>query len=820
MKKNIFLSIVIILLVANRTYSSPSDFQNAALSGIITDKLTGATIPGVIIYIPDLKIGTVSGIDGMYKMENLPRTKILIQISIVGYKTIVETVDLSAISIKDFALEPSVTEMHEIIVTGLSQGSDKNRTPIPMSIVTKTVLLQNTSTNIIDAIAKQPGISQITTGSGISKPVIRGLGFNRVVVVNDGIRQEGQQWGNEHGIEIDEYSVNKVEILKGPASLSYGSDAMAGVINMISATTLPQGQIEGNIIANYQTNNGLIAYSANLAGNLTGFIWNMRYSNKMTHAYQNKYDGYVFNSGFREKNFSGIIGLNKSWGYSHFHFSFYDLSLGIVEGDRDSLTGGFLKKIPITDSVIGNEIAISKDLKTYSVFNPFQNIRHHKFVWNNNFIVGNSTIKATIGFQQNQRQEYGDVLKPKQYGLYFLLNTVNYDIRYVLPQKNNYSVSFGINGMQQTSQNKGNEFLIPEYNLFDIGAFTIIRKSFDKLDISGGLRYDSRIQHGKDLYLNANGEKVETPDTSSFHQFKQFNSTFNGASGSIGATYQFSEQVYGKINASRGYRAPNIGEIGANGVHEGTLRYEIGNLKLKAETSFQLDAALGLNTEHVSAEVDVFNNSISNFIFSRKLNNVNGADSITQGFSTFQFVSGNANLSGGEISMDIHPHPIHWLHFENSFSYVRSRQKDQPDSTKYLPFTPTPKWQSEIRADFKKIGKCIRDAYFKVEVENYFAQNNFYSAYRTETKTQGYTLINVGVGAEIMIKQKTICSVYLSLNNITDVAYQSHLSRLKYAPINNYTVRTGVYNMGRNFSFKIVVPLRAVISSVVEKVGL
>ena len=153
--------------------------------------------------------------------------------------------------------------------------------------------------------------------------------------------REGQQWGDEHGIEIDEYSVNRVEILKGPASLSYGSDAMAGVINMLPAPTLPEGTIQGNVLANYQSNNGLLGGSLNFAGNQKGFIWDVRYSNKMAHAYQNKYDGYVFNSGYKENTFGGIIGLNKSWGYSHLHFSVYDLTPGIVEGERDSASGQF-----------------------------------------------------------------------------------------------------------------------------------------------------------------------------------------------------------------------------------------------------------------------------------------------------------------------------------------------------------------------------------------------------------------------------------------------------------------------------------------------
>ena len=805
MRKRILIALL--LWCATNLAAKNTEVGKTILSGKITDKISAEAIPGASIYIPDLKTGTVSTVDGTYKIDNLPQTKILIQISCIGYKMIIETVDLTAVSIKDFVLELSAKEINEVIITGSSQAGERNRTATPISIVSKTQLLQTASSNIIDALAKQPGIDQVTTGSGISKPIIRGLGYNRVVIVNDGIRQEGQQWGDEHGIEIDEFSINKIEILKGPASLSYGSDAIAGVINMITAPTLPEGKINGNIIGNYQTNNGLIAYSANLTGNINGLIWDVRYSNKMAHAYQNKYDGYVLNSGFKENTIGGVIGMNKPWGYSHVHFSMYELSPGIVEGDRDSASGKFIKPIVINDSTEEMVIADDNDFKSYSSGIPFQKIKHYKVALNNNFIVGQGNVKATIGFQQNHRQEFGDVFNPKNYGLYFLLNTINYDLRYVFPEKDKLMISLGVNGMQQTSQNKGIEFLVPEYNLFDIGAFSILKKTFGKLDLSGGIRYDSRSQKSKDLFIDSSGAKTDLNDSTTSHQFTKFNSNFSGISGSIGATYQFSEMVYVKLNAAKGYRAPNISELGANGEHEGTGRYEIGDPNLKAESSFQIDGAFGLNMEHITTEIDVFHNTINRFIFLQKLNSLNGGDSITQGANTFQFVQGNANLLGGEISIDIHPHPIHWLHFENSFSYVQATQTNQPDSLKNLPLIPAPKLVSELKADIKKIGKYISNAYVSFELENHFEQNKFYSAFGTETKTPGYSLINVGMGGDVVRKTKTICSLYISINNITDVAYQNHLSRLKYAAENNATGRTGVYNMGRNISLKLIVPL-------------
>ena len=806
MKKSSLILISIFILFSTATFATGVNSTKTSLSGIISDKKTGETIVGAVLYIPDLQTGTTSDDKGRYKLDNLPRTKVLVQITFVGYRTVIETVDLEKLSVKNFEMEYAATEMNEVVVTGLSKAAEQKRTPTPIAVVPKLALLQSASTNIIDALATQPGVSQVTTGTGISKPVIRGLGYNRVVVVNDGIRQEGQQWGDEHGIEIDEFSVNKVEILKGPASLAFGSDAMAGVVNMISAPTLSEGKIDGNISTNWQTNNGLFGYSADLAGNKRGLVWDLRYSHKQAHAYRNKYDGFVFNSGFRENALSGLLGLNKSWGFSHLILSIYNFTPGIVEGQRDSLTGRFLKAIESNGNT-GSDIASDNDFKSYTPFTPYQKIHHYKAALNSSFIVGKGDIKSTIGFQQNQRQEYADVLTPREYGLYFLLNTLNYDVRYNLPEKKNLDISFGINGMQQVSANKGAKFLVPEFNLFDIGVFSILKKSFGRFDFSGGLRYDTRTEHGMDLYVNTQGAKVDLPGAGSIHQFIGFKTTFTGVSGSIGATMQISKTLFTKLNISRGYRAPNIDELGSNGVHDGTVRYEIGDPSLKAESSMQFDYALGLNTEHLSAEVDIFNNAIDNFIFSRKLSSIAGGDSITNGYSSFKFVAGNAHLLGGEIRFDVHPHPYDWIHFENAFSYVQAVLRNQPESSKYLPFTPPAKFQTGLRVDIKRVALFMRNAYLKFDVENYFTQNKYYAAFGTETRTLGYTLLNMGFGADFAGKKRTLCSLYLSANNLTDNAYQSHLSRLKYLPKNYATGRTGVYNMGRNISFKLIIPV-------------
>lgn len=229
-------------------------------------------------------------------------------------RTILNTILLAALclpasgqsvsdTIKHNPMTETETKLSEVVVTGLTGGQRLSQSPAPVSFISSRQLEAQPSLNIIDAIARQPGVSQVTTGSGISKPVIRGLGYNRVVVVSDGIRQEGQQWGDEHGVEIDQNAVGSVEILKGPASLMYGSDAMAGVIIFRPQPVMMAGDMGAQLSAGYQTNSGLFDYSLNLAGNKHGFVWNSRLSQKMAHAYKNRYDGYVFGSSYREQAF-------------------------------------------------------------------------------------------------------------------------------------------------------------------------------------------------------------------------------------------------------------------------------------------------------------------------------------------------------------------------------------------------------------------------------------------------------------------------------------------------------------------------------------
>ncbi len=783
------------------------------LSGKIVYSEKATPAEGVSVYIPDIKTGTITDKAGLYVLKNIPAGDYLVEISRVGYAAKLERITIKGAVEKNFVLNISGTELQEVIVTGVSTATDRRKEPIPVSTITQADLVANPSGNIIDALTVVPGVSAITEGPAISKPVIRGLGYNRVVVINDGVRQEGNQWGDEFGIEIDENTVAKAEILKGPASLSYGSDAMAGVINFLSPAPLPEGKIKGSLLADYQTNNGLFNNTINFAGNRKGFIWDLRYTNKQAHAYKNKYDGYVWNSGYGENDFKAILGINRDWGYSHLHLSLFDLKLGIIEGARDSASGQFESHYLAKDGSDSLGIAPADGYTKYNYYPIIhQHVRHYKAVWDNSVQLGGGRLSVKLGLQQNFRQEANDITVGDVYNNYFYLRTINYDVQYILPEIKQWQLSFGANGMGQHSEDRGTVYLVPEYHSFDIGVFSLAKKTFGKLTVSGGLRFDSRTLHGNDMYTDTLGVRVSVPDNFSVHRFTAYNSNFSGLSGSVGLAYDFTKAFYGKLNVSRGFRAPTIAESGANGIHDGTPFYEIGDPNLKPENSLQADVTLGINNEDITTELNLFVNRINNYIFPVKLASVYGGDSIRSDINanlsgpTFRYVSGDAVLSGGELMLNIHPHTIKWFHFENAFSTVSAVQLHQDDSTKYLPYTPPSKLQSKIKISFGHIHPALSNAYVQLGVDHYFEQDKIYYKYGNETNTPAYTLLNAGIGTDVCSHTHTLFSVYLYGYNLADVAYQSNMSRLKYTDTNNITGRVGVYNMGRSFSFKLLIP--------------
>lgn len=649
-------------------------------------------------------------------------------------------------------------DLGEAVVSGLAGSTMRRNNPAPVTLISQADLQRRIGTNLIDLVARQPGVSQITTGAGISKPVIRGLGYNRLVVVNNGLRQEEQQWGDEHGVGIDEHAVGSVEILKGPASVMYGSDAMAGVLVFHPAPIAEEGTHGGDLTTEYQTSSGLLGLSGGATGRSGQCFYNARISGRLAHDYRAPGAGLVYGSSFREWAASGTAGLIGSWGTSRLTLSHYHFAPGIVEGEGQA--GG----------------------KGYSLPLPFQRIGHTGLTSDTRFALGTGQGQVVVGYQQNDRGEYEEsASKP---GLHLLLRTLSYNANWQSGTLFSHTrLRTGLSGMYQRSANKGDEFLIPDYSLIDAGAFAALQHDRRLVSLSAGLRYD--LRHIDSRSLTDDGAE----------RFSAFTRNYRALTGSLGAVIHAGQAGDVRVNVSRGFRSPNLSELASNGVHEGTQHYELGNHDLRAEHSLQTDLGYEYLGRMIRFSIAAFLNDVDNFIFLRR----DAAGAEIGGVPAYRFVQGHARLWGLEALLDLHP--LRHLHFENAFSLVKTHLLHQPAGARTLPLTPAPRLRSEVRYDFihnrapRRTG--IGNLWASLSIDANWRQSDCFTAGDTEWPTAGYALLGAGLGADLMHKGQKRCSLVVSGDNLTDKHYFNHLSRLKYAG-------EGVPNPGRNVSLKFI----------------
>ena len=407
---------------------------------------------------------------------------------------------------------------------------------------------------------------------------------------------------------------------------------------------------------------------------------------------------------------------------------------------------------------------------------PFQQVDHKKIVTDNFFYLPTGNLTLLLGYQRNGREEYEDAETDP--GLSLLLHTLNYDVRYRLSDLQGWQLAAGLGGMYQKSLNRGDEFLIPDYHLFDLGLYATATRRWGHWNLTGGVRGDVRQMHASELCEDG------------ALRFSRLNRNFSGFTASLGTVYNPSDDWNVRFNVSRGFRAPNVSELCSNGVHEGSIRYEVGNSSLRPEYSWQMDLGTDWTSRYVGLQASLFANFIDHYIYSGRLGHV-----LTDGYKTYQYRQGDALLWGGEVSLDIHP--IEALHVQNSFGYVRGLRR-HADGCRDLPLIPAPRWTGDVRYRFR------RPFHLSVGLEYDFPQDKYFRDDATETRTPGYFLLSASVGYELRVRHRRVATFTLSGTNLTDKAYQNHLSRLKYADVNPLTGRMGVCNMGRNVILKAV----------------
>jgi len=792
------------------------------LHGKVVDSTNGQPIPGAIIYFPQLKLGTTTDANGHFTMTSIPYGSYEMEVQILGYATLTKQITINDSTTCNCKMcNMAGCNMNEVVITALGNITSTQRSPTPVSIVTHDMLMQNSYGTIIDAISTQPGVSMTTEGPGTTKPQINGLGFDRVLVLTDGLRQEDFQWGDDHGILIDPYSIYDAEIIRGPASLQYGASAEAGVISFKTQPFAENGTTQGSVLTEYQTNNGYIGTSEDIGENHNGFAWDLRASNEEAHDYWDPKDGYVWGTAWRQDNGRLTLGLTKSWGYSRISVSLLERRIEVPDGNRDS-TGRFIYDAPQNGQAYpgtGDFLAYNPTIAGDKILDEIQTW------WQNSFNAGKGKVGLDIGFTQSIHHDIdtGTVGSGN-----FHVQDIPYSLKYqVVGENSGLKLTTGINGTYEFESNYAEppapyigDYEIPNYTDLQAGGYAILEEDHKNLTLSGGLRYDYNNFIGQSMYLLNAG----TPEQQSFSdsipnsvkQFQGFNNVYTGVSGSVGVSYQLPDNNYLKLNVSKSFRAPSIDELYSNGVNIGVNAFQEGNLNLKAEEGYQVDFAYGNNGKDVNFEADGFCNLINNFIFPVRVQSKVSGDSMVDGVPYYEYIANKAIIAGFSGYFNIHPSDTRWLEVDNNFTYVYSFFPNQTDSTQHVPWTPAPRLTTEIKLKLTDRKKSIlKGTYIEFGMAKYWAQNAIYSALYSELPSLAYTLFNAGVGTNFVNPGtgRVLCSFYINCTNLLNIGYADHLNLAQYflayngSPVTVTQQSQGIYNMGRNVGFKLLFPI-------------
>jgi iron complex outermembrane receptor protein len=705
------------------------------LSGIVTDG-KNQPLKGVSVYASELHKGAVTDENGKYAFNNLPNGNLKLTFTFIGFGTLNKTITaIQKENTLNVILEETIFQMDEVIVsTAFNKIQSQNVMKVEHQSM-KELQRKGTAT-LIEGLATIPGVSQVSTGTSIGKPVIRGLSGNRVLVYSQGVRMENQQFGDEHGLGLNDSGIESVEVIKGPASLLYGSDALGGVLYFNPEKFADANTFRANFSQKLFSNTLGSATSLGLKTATDNWKFLARGSYN-THSDYKIADGdRVTNTRYNETDLKTGIGYSNAKFSSVLRYNYNKLDLGIPD-----------------------EGIAAQTTRKETGF-PKQGVFNHLLSLNNVFFFQKSKLDVDLGYIANDRSEFED---SDVAILHMKLKTFNYDVKYHLPAIGKVESIFGIQGMHQTNMNSGAEYLIPDATTNDFGFFGTTNYEWKTNVLQAGLRFDNRkittIEHG---VVGDEG------------YFKAVDKSFDSFNASLGYKTNLADDLTLRLNLASGFRAPNLAELTSNGVHEGTNRYEVGNSDLKTEQNVQTDVNLEYKNSHFEFFVNGFYNHINNYIYSAP------AGTVIDNNDVFDYIQNNAKLYGGEIGLHFHPHPLDWLHYETSFETVTGKKKNGD----FLPLIPANNWNNTIRTEFK-IKNWFEDGFATLNLSTTFNQSNV-SGF--ETRSNGYSLVNLGFGGKVKLG-KTNFDINLNANNVLDKRYIAHLSRLK---------TDGIPNIGRN----------------------
>lgn len=762
--------------------------------GEVRDKKDKSPILGAIVSLPALHIRQQTDENGHFHFDNIECNQCELVISILGYNTYNQTIEITKNRHLVIYLEPESVSLNEITVV----SSKNNESTLNTQVANKSFIFDNNSTNLVKTLSKLSGFSSMDIGSGFSKPMIRGLAFNRIAVVDKGITQQDQQWGADHGLGVDQYDVDEVVVHKGPMSLQFGSDAMGGAVEILPVRIPNEDIYYGDAIFIGKSNNDLLGISLMNAVRKKKWFFKARYTYQRYGDYKVPatefsylgwilpiYDHRLKNTAGKEQNVSGLISYSDKNIETSLNVSNVYQKNGFFPGAHG----------------IPNANALLNDGSFRNIGMPNNSVNHFKVI-NNTTLRFSDNLKwiTDLGFQYNHRQEfsyfhthYDNQKAPEKdpnLELDFRLYTTSLGSKIILNELNRWNQTIGIQSELQQNRVGGYSYLLPRFDQISVGGYWL--NNFivnDKLTLSGGIRYDRAHLDIKGFfdetlhkYLLGKGYS-ETESAESAQRSFDAKPTYQNVSASVGAVYRLRNNQTFKLNIGKSFRFPTANELASNGVHHGAFRHEQGDPDLKQEQGYQIDLDYTLDKDVFSITLSPYASYFTNYIF---LAPTGMWSVLPHAGQIYKFKQAKAVFVGGEFQL----HAAVYHHFDlfinGQYVYNRNETDKLP-----LPFTPPFSMRNEIVYSNKY--KSIKSYKFSVEHQLYANQDR---VARNESETKGANIFNISSNANFLINNFRF-TLGLQVQNIFNTNYMNHLSF--YRKIN-------LPESGRNFQLLLKIP--------------
>lgn len=777
--KQIFLLSIPLLLWPHLISGQSNSSCNLKCEVHVRDSETKEILGGATVFIKEMNIGAVTDNKGCFVFRNLCAGRYIFDCEYVGYVKIQDTVLIDKSDNLIIELKSAPHEIKEVVVQG-GRKKEEGLNAIATSTISGNELESTRGQSLGESLKDITGLNSIQTGPGISKPVIHGLHSNRILILNNGVRQEGQQWGQDHAPEIDPFTASEITVIKGPASLRYGSDAIGGVI-LLDPRKLPDSVgIHADLSLVGAANNRMGATSGALEGafgkKLEGLSWRIqgtyrRAGNSRAPNY------YLDNTGFSETDFSSALAYTKENYGVDLYYSEYSTNIGV-------LTASHISNANDLYLAINSPEPIEKSVFSYTIDKPYQSVYHQLFKANGYLKLPSfGKIEITYASQTDIRKEYSpdlsfndSIAKLNLPELSFKIISNTVDLSWHNPSPKAFSTSIGVNFITQGNVYNGTDYfsVIPNFRNYGAGAFAIEKWTKDNLTIEGGIRYDW-------LWLQVYMYNVNLQYINPIHQYSNITT-------SLGATYKFTDNFSLNFNYGSAWRAPGPNELYGEGVHVSAASFEKGDTSLIVEQAYNFSGSVKYQDEKWNIELGLYTNIINHYIYLRP--DLQPVILISGAYPSFTYTQANVIFKG--IDFDLNYDFTKFLSFNSKTTIVRAFNYS---INNYLINVPPDRFQNALKYKFLPFGK-FSQFYFQ------FSDLYVLHQWRVPPKSDyiappaAYMLLNAEIGANISTRNGQI-EISLSANNITNVSYREYLDRLRYFSD----------EIGRNFILRLKIPL-------------